>query len=138
MNIHRKDRPKSSSSSSKHVLNPSVPNPNPSPASVTRVTGPFPFEKSVVPDSWEALRSKLSPVLTHADATKYLNSNYPIIVHSSSSNFGRTAPYEEKLGSDLTLQIGSSCPNTNEEVAGDSDEEREDIDLELRLGRGDP
>lgn len=140
MNIHRKDRPKSSSSS-KQVLNPTVSNPNPypCPAALIRVTRPFPFEESDIPDSWEALRRRLPLSLAHADATKYLNNNYPLMVPSSSSNFGRTVRFEDKLESDLNLRIGSSSfPKNNEEVAANSDEERLDIDLELRLGRGDP
>lgn len=152
MNIHRKDRANqslpSSSSSSRQIpvtISPSLISPwshsiPDAPAtSVSHSIGSFPRVLDKIgtyrPGS-ETLWSELS----HSSAaspglllpTDYLGSYLQVATSSTSSRM--SGDQEEALGSNLSLQVGSSDQKENAEEKVDQRKE-EEIDLELRLGR---
>lgn len=151
MNIHRKDRanqslPPSSSplrqipvSISTSFISPwshSIPDVPITPA--THSIGPFPREletfahyRPAGETLWSAVShsSGATPSLIHP--TNYVGSYSQVAVTSTSSSM--ISDHEEALGSNLSLQIGSSNDRGNPEKKVDQKEE--EIDLELRLGR---
>ncbi|KAK4745571.1 hypothetical protein SAY87_011883 [Trapa incisa] len=135
MNIHRKDRvsqPLPTSSSSTRQIPAPV-------ASATHSTTPFPvdLEKYVSyrpcgVTLWSERSHSSAPCHSPAGPTNYLAGSYLQVAISSASS-SMSGEHHEALGLDLSLKVGSSY---NGENKGDkTDQTKEEIDLELRLGR---